>query len=108
MNKCLKGYQKYMYYNSKLIKIYITHDHTNNYIANNPVLSAKVLAFEYNDDGPVGYKLGDGVSKWSELNYIERLIDLDEFVVFNRDKNSNEFPAAKIILKPFINLEARN
>ena len=48
----------------------------------NPILKLNELAVEYDDNKIIGYKLGDGVTKWSELKYIINLTDIKEFWLY--------------------------
>lgn len=69
----------------------------------NPTLHLNELAVEYNDNEIVGYKIGDGETRWSELPYITKLTDISEFWIYvNPFCRNKPYIAAKIILDPFM------
>lgn len=85
------------------IKILIKRDTTQNYVAINPILRLKELAVEYNENGIVGYKIGDGLTPWSELSYITNLTDIKEFYLWaNTFDGNNRKIYAKIVIDPFV------
>ena len=49
---------------------------------NQTILKNKELIAIYNDDDLIGYKIGDGKSKISQLNYITNINEMREFCVY--------------------------
>ena len=85
------------------IKIFIKRGITQNYVKVNPILMLKELAVEYNENGIVGYKIGDGWTPWSELSYITNLTDIKEFYLWaDTFDGSDRKIYAKIMLDPFV------
>ncbi len=74
---------------------------TEDYKKYNPVLELNELSVEYDSDKIVGYKLGDGISRWLDLEYITNLTDLKEFWLYCGDIN-DRYMVAKIVLNPFL------
>lgn len=76
---------------------------TEDYKEWNPILNLNELAVEYNDNEIVGYKIGDGEARWSELPYITKFTDISEFWIYVDPFCYNKpYIAAKIILDPFM------
>lgn len=76
---------------------------TNEYKEWNPILSLNELAVEYNNNEIVGYKIGDGTTRWPELPYINHITDISEFWLYcNAFDCSHPYIAAKIMLDPFM------
>jgi hypothetical protein len=83
-----------------VIQCLVKRGTTEDYKEYNPTLQLNELAVEYNDNKIVGYKLGDGITKWSELEYVTNLTDVKEFWLYCGDIN-NRYVVAKIVLNPF-------
>lgn len=80
--------------NSNVV-IYLKRDQAKNFILEDPVLKDKELIAVYDEDKLIGHKIGDGKSKWSELDYVD--LDLiDEFKVYDGKMGY----ACRIILNP--------
>lgn len=84
-----------------VIQCYLKRGTTEDYKEYNPTLQLNELAVEYDNNEIIGYKLGDGVTKWSELEYVTRLTDVKEFWLYGNDINNGRRPLSKIILNPF-------
>lgn len=85
------------------IRCLIKRGTTEDYKEHNPVLHFNELAVEYNDDKIVGYKIGDGVTQWSDLLYIAKLTDISEFWLYCCEfGNLHPHIAVKIVLDPFV------
>jgi len=66
-----------------------------------PILDLNELASEYSHGKLIGYKLGDGATRWSKLDYVTNIADLKEFWIYcNGDQG--KYLAAKIVLNPFV------
>lgn len=86
----------------RTIKCLIKRGTTEDYTEWNPILRLNELAVEYNDNEIVGYKIGDGSTKWSELSYITKFTDVSEFWLYVQPfYNTRHYVAAKIVLNPF-------
>ena len=80
--------------NSNVV-IYIERGQLDVLIARDPIIKDKELIAVYDEDKLIGHKIGDGVSKWSELDYIS--LDLvDEFKVYDKKRGY----ICKIVLNP--------
>lgn len=85
------------------MKILIKRDCTSNYNEQDPVLRLHELAAEYNDGEIIGYKLGDGQTKWSELKYITNITEIPEFCVWCQSfRDGSICRGPQIILNPFL------
>ena len=80
--------------NSNIV-IYIERGQLDVLVSNDPILKDKELIAVYNGNELIGHKIGNGVSKWSELDYIS-LDTVDEFKVFDKLKGY----VCKIVLNP--------
>lgn len=83
---------------SQQVRILIKRDCTSRYEEFDPVLYYHELAVEYDGNQIVGYKLGDGKTKWSELDYITNISDIHHFVLYCDPTG----PAAQVVLDPFM------
>lgn len=80
--------------NSNVI-IYIKRDQLDILISKDIILQDKELIAVYNKNELIGHKIGDGVSKWSELDYVSLDI-INEFKVYDLKSGYR----CKIILNP--------
>lgn len=89
--------------NAQTIKCLIKRGTTDDYKEWNPILDLNELAVEYNNDEIVGYKIGDGMTRWSELSYISQFTDISEFWLYTKPfRCAHSRVAVKIMLDPFI------
>ena len=84
-----------------VIHCYLKRGTTENYKEYNPTLQLNELAVEYDNNEIIGYKLGDGATKWSELEYVTNLTEVKEFWLYGDDINNGRRLLSKIILNPF-------
>lgn len=78
------------------VRIIIKRDQREKLAYLNPVLKLNELIAVYDKDVLVGHKIGDGVTKWSQLEYIQYFDDIDEFWVYDTHDGS----IGKIVLNP--------
>lgn len=66
-----------------------------------PIIYLNELTVEYSGDTIVGYKLGDGIKPWSELEYLTNINDIKEFWLYCAYSNGKRYLSAKIMIDPF-------
>ena len=81
--------------NDANVIIYIERGQLDVLNVENPILRPKELLAVYDQGKLIGHKLGDGESKWSELDYID-LDMVDEFNVYDKKQGY----ICKIIINP--------
>ena len=67
-----------------------------------PVLHEKEAVAIYDGDRFIGHKVGNGKSKWSELQFVDKIEDIKECWLYVPDNSSpgNVRVAGKILLEP--------
>ena len=80
--------------NSNIV-IYVERSQLNTLMSNDIVLNSKELMAVYDENRLIGHKIGNGESKWSELDYVD-LNMIDEFKVYDQKKGY----ICKIVLNP--------
>jgi hypothetical protein len=67
-----------------------------------PVLNLKEVVAYYEGDVLIGHKVGDGVSKWSELKFVDKISDIRECWLYvpDNDNPGKMRVAGKILLDP--------
>ena len=78
------------------VRIIIKRDQREKLAYLNPVLKMNELIAVYDKDILIGHKIGDGVTKWSQLEYIQYFDDIDEFWVYDTHDGS----VGRVILNP--------
>lgn len=67
-----------------------------------PVLYVNEVIAVYDGDNFIGHKVGDGKTKWSELQFVDKISDIKECWLYVPDKNNpgEMRVAGKILLDP--------
>ena len=67
-----------------------------------PILNVNEAIAMYDGNTFIGHKVGDGKTKWSELQFVERISDIKECWLYVPDSNNpgEVRVAGKILLEP--------
>jgi hypothetical protein len=91
----------------KIMKLYIARNQVSVLEEEDPVLKLNELIAVYEDDILIGHKIGDGVTKWSMLRYLDSF-DVKEFWLYVSDADNNGYKVAcKVFLDPKIDKDFR-